>query len=79
MMQRGLQTIKLPKPKNLDIEQQTVYDKQSEWINQNFKTVFDGVDELRAAVANQEQLNATLAQVQESLVEINRKLDELKG
>ena len=46
MMQRGLQIIKLPSPKNLSIEEKTVYDKQSEWINQNFKTIFDGVDEL---------------------------------
>lgn len=79
MMQRGLQIIKLPSPKNLSIEEKTVYDKQSEWINQNFKTIFDGVDELKTAVTSQEQLNATLAQVQESLTEINRKLDELNG
>ena len=56
-----------------------MYDSQSEWINQNFKTISDGVDELKTAVTSQEQLNATLAQVQESLAEINKKLDELNG
>ena len=79
MMQRGLQIIKLPSPKNLSIEEMILYDKQSEWINQNFKTIFDGGDELKTAVTSQEQLNATLAQVQESLTEINKKLDELNG
>ena len=79
MMQKSLQRIRLPSPARLSTEEQAVYDKQSEWINENFKTVFDGVDELKTAVMSQERLNETLSQIQASLVEVNRKLDELQG
>ena len=42
MMQRGLQIIKLPSPKNLSIEEKTVYDKKSEWINKKLDELNGG-------------------------------------
>lgn len=57
MMQKAMQNIRLPYPKNATLEEKTKYDKVSQFLNENFKTLFDGVDELTVAMA---EINAKL-------------------
>lgn len=45
-MNKALQNIKIPYPKDATLEEKAKYDKMSNYINENFKTLFDGVDEL---------------------------------
>lgn len=79
MMQKALQNIKLPYPKNATLEEKAKWDKISQFLNENFKTVFDGVDELTASISTQAELQSMMKELTNSIIEINAKLDELKG
>lgn len=78
-MNKALQNIKIPPPKDSTLEEKAKYDKLSSYINENFKTVFDGVDELSRSMKTQEELNSQMGELKTTLDEINKKLDELGG
>ena len=40
------QNIKLPAPADISVPEQARYDKASMFINENFKSLFDAVDEM---------------------------------
>ena len=78
-MNKALQNIKIPPPKDSTLEEKAKYDKLSGYINENFKTLFDSVDELSRSMKTQEELNAQMGELKTTLDEINKKLDELGG
>lgn len=79
MMQKAMQNIKLPYPKNATLEEKTKWDKISQYINENYKTLFDGVDELSASIKTQAELEGMMKELTSTMAEINAKLDELTG
>lgn len=79
MMQKAMQNIKLPYPKNADMEEKMKYDKMSQYINENFKTIFDGVDELSTSIKTQAELESMMRELTTTMADINKKLDELAG
>lgn len=79
MMQKALQNIKLPYPADVDLQGKAKYDKISAFINENFKTVFDGVDELTTNMKTQEKLEKMMKELTTTMAEINAKLDQILG
>lgn len=79
MMQKAMQNIRLPYPKNATLEEKTKYDKVSQFLNENFKTLFDGVDELTVSIKTQAELQSMMKELTDAMAEINAKLDELTG
>lgn len=79
MMQKALQNIKLPYSADLTLQEKQKHDKVSAFINENFKTVFDGVDELSTSIKTQAELESMMKDLTETIAEINAKLDKLAG
>lgn len=73
------QHIKLPVPAEATPHEIARYGKESLYINENFKTLFDGVDELTVSIKTQAELQSMMKELTDAMAEINAKLDELTG